>query len=215
MALNRGIPCVIDSPKSKVAEAFVHMVGLLKKEDIYVPSTEIKKQRSVENLEKPGEFWSKFGISQQVSGMVPGKVYTSEDEKILSLKKIIHEKLVERLNLDGIANELLSDPESVARIKKSAEQVVANLLTEEAGGKIASYEERRRLVNDIVNEALGLGALEDFLADPDVTDIMVNNKDELYIEKNGKLILWTEMLPVPCLNALIKGSSMPKPFIKR
>ncbi|MCK5179356.1 MAG: CpaF family protein, partial [Candidatus Omnitrophica bacterium] len=105
------------------------------------------------------------------------------------LKKRIHEKLVERLNLDGIAAELLGNPEAVANVKKSAEEVVTNLLTDEAGGKIASSAERRRLVNDIVNEALGLGALEDFLADPDVTDIMVNSKDELYIEKNGKLIL--------------------------
>src|SRR3990172_10058507 len=45
------------------------------------------------------------------------------------------------------------------------------------------------LVKDIVNEALGLGPLEDFLADPDVTDIMVNNKDEIYVEKKGKLFL--------------------------
>jgi pilus assembly protein CpaF len=44
-------------------------------------------------------------------------------------------------------------------------------------------------VNDIINEALGLGPLEDFLADPDVTDIMVNSRDEVYVEKNGKLIL--------------------------
>ena len=105
------------------------------------------------------------------------------------MKKRIHEKLVERLNLDGIAAELLSNPDAVVHVKKSAEEVVTNLLTDEAGGKIASSEERRGLVNDIVNEALGLGALEEFLADPDVTDIMVNSKDELYVEKNGKLIL--------------------------
>jgi pilus assembly protein CpaF len=189
MALNRGIPCVIDSPRSKVAESFVRMVSLLRKEEIYVPATDVEKIRNVDHLEKPGEFWAKFGISQQVSGMVASKKYSSEDDATLLLKKKIHAKLVERLNLDGIASDLLNDPESVVRVKKTAEQVVTNLLTEEAGGKIASSEERRRLVNDIVNEALGLGALEDFLADPDVTDIMVNSKDELYIEKNGKLIL--------------------------
>jgi len=189
IALNRGVPCVVDSPKSKVADSFVRMVNLLRKEEIYVPATEIKEIRSTEALEKPGEFWAKFGISQQVSGLTGEKKYVEERDEILMLKKKIHAKLVERLNLDGIATELLNDPESVARVKKSAEQVVTNLLTEESGGKIASSEERRKIVNDIVNEALGLGALEDFLADPDVTDIMVNRKDELYIEKNGKLIL--------------------------
>jgi len=189
MALNRGVPCVIDSPKSKVAEAFVRMANLLKKDNLYVPLTEVEKIRNTEGLEKPGEFWAKFGISQQVSGMVADQEFLTEDDEMLVLKRKIHAKLVERLNLDGIANDLLKNPESVAHIKKNAEQVVTTLLTEEAGGKIASSNERRLLVNDIVNEALGLGALEDFLADPDVTDIMVNNRNEIYIEKNGKLML--------------------------
>lgn len=189
MALNRGIPCVLDSPKSKVAEAFVRMAGVLRREDLYVPATEVEKIRNTDDLDKPAQFWKKFGIVQQAGTAVAEKAYAGEDDEVMALKTKIHEKLVERLNLDGIAAELLSNPESVVRVKRTAEEVVTDMLTEEAGGKIASFEERRRLVNDIVNEALGLGALEDFLADPDVTDIMVNSKDELYIEKNGKLIL--------------------------
>ncbi len=187
MALNRGIPCVIDSPKSKVAEAFLKMVPMLRREDLYVPATEVKKIRNTEGLDKPGQFWEQFGITQKVGG--ESKAYSSEDDESLNLKKRIHEKLVERLNLDGMAADLLSNPETVAHVKKSAEEVVINLLVEELGGKIASSEERRQLVNDIVNEALGLGALEEFLADPDVTDIMVNSRNELYVEKNGKLVL--------------------------
>ena len=46
-----------------------------------------------------------------------------------------------------------------------------------------------QIITDIVNEALGLGPIEDFLADPDVTDIMVNHRNEIYVEKAGKLIL--------------------------
>ena len=44
------------------------------------------------------------------------------------------------------------------------------------------------MVREIVNEALGLGPLEDFLADESITDIMVNNKDEIFVEKSGKII---------------------------
>ncbi len=189
IALNRGIPCVIDSPRSKVAEAFVRMGNTLRKENIYVQAAEVEKVRNTDGLEKPGEFWTKFGISPQAGSASLDKSYLEKDDEILTLKKKIHQKLVERLNLDGIAMDLINDPESVVQVKKTAEQVVINMLIEEAGGKIASSDERRRLVNDIVNEALGLGALEDFLADPDVTDIMVNSRNELYIEKNGKLIL--------------------------
>ncbi len=191
LALNRGIPLVMDSPKSNVTEAFNKMVGILRKEDIYVPSADIgaeKRVKTPEGMLKPGEFWQKFGISQQ---LVQGaeKTYSEDQDEIVSLKKKVHEKLVERLNLDGITTENLSDPQAIAAVKKKSEGVVGNLLMEEAGGKITSHEERIHLVRDIVNEALGLGPLEDFLADADVTDIMVNSPNEIYVEKNGKLIL--------------------------
>src|SRR3546814_10741521 len=41
----------------------------------------------------------------------------------------------------------------------------------------------------LVDELLGLGTLEELLADPDVTDIMVNGPEQTYIEKKGKLQL--------------------------
>jgi len=187
MALNRGVPCVIDSPKSKVAEAFVKMVNDLKKESIFIQSTEIERIRTTDHLDKPGSFWEKFGISQQ---NVPGaQVLAGEEDEIVALKKRVHEKLVERLHVESLGPETLGDPEKLQELKEAAQQIVGNLLIEEKGGMIASHEERSRIVHEIVDEALGLGALEEFLADADVTDIMVNSKDELYVEKNGKLML--------------------------
>ncbi|MCA9407531.1 MAG: Flp pilus assembly complex ATPase component TadA, partial [Candidatus Omnitrophica bacterium] len=191
MALNRGIPCVIDNPKSKVSEAFQKMAKNLLNNDIYVDSSFVEKVRSTQGMGKTGEFWEKFGIGQTIvpTGNFTEKEYSAEDDEINALKKRVHHKLIERLNLDGITPETFSDAESVARVKKSAQEVVGNLLMEEGAGKVATVEERNRLAKDIVNEALGLGPLEDFLADPDVTDIMVNKRNQIYIEKNGKLIL--------------------------
>jgi pilus assembly protein CpaF len=67
--------------------------------------------------------------------------------------------------------------------------MVSNFLAEEAGSFISSSEVRRKLVKEILDEALGLGPLEDLIADPTITDIMVNNKDEVYIERSGKIEL--------------------------
>jgi pilus assembly protein CpaF len=146
--------------------------------------------RSSDDIQKTetSEFWAKFGISQQVSHVADEFLAKHEDE-ISILKRKIHQKLVDRLNLDGISLEALSDNRAITGVKKRAQEVVADLLMEEAGGMIPSHEERAALVRDIVNEALGLGPLEDFLADADVSDIMVNNKDEIYVEKHGKLFL--------------------------
>jgi pilus assembly protein CpaF len=49
--------------------------------------------------------------------------------------------------------------------------------------------ERQRLVQEIIDDVLGLGPLEKFLGDNEVTEIMVNGPDKVYIERNGKLTL--------------------------
>jgi len=159
LALNRGIPCVLDSPKSKVAESFMRMAQMIEKDkDLFVESTDIEKQRAVESVSAQGQFWENFGISQHVADAAGAITAIKEDDEITILKKKIHEKLIERLNLDGITPEKLNDPQTIARVKKTSEQLVGNLLMEEMGGKqIASHEERIHIVKDVVNEALGLG----------------------------------------------------------
>ncbi len=187
MALNRGIPCVIDSPKTKVSESFMEMADNLRKEELYVQSTEVVRVRtSTEGAKKQDSFWNKFGV--QAQGPATSSFKAEEDE-VIKLKKNIHQKLVDRMDIRKITPEALADPSQAQKIKKTAENIVVELITEMAGVMISSHEERSRLVREIVNEALGLGPLEEFLADPDIADIMVNNKDEIFVEKNGKLIL--------------------------
>lgn len=187
MALNRGIPCVIDSPKTKVSESFMEMADSLRREDLYVQSTEVVRVRSsTEGAKKQDSFWNKFGVQAQgpaTSG------FKAEEDEVIKLKKNIHQKLVDRMDIRKITPEALADPSQAQKIKKTAENIVVELITEMAGVMISSHEERSRLVREIVNEALGLGPLEEFLADADIADIMVNNKDEIFVEKNGKLIL--------------------------
>jgi pilus assembly protein CpaF len=189
MALNRGVPCVIDSPRAKVSEAFFDIANKLQAEDIYVQASDVVKVRGGDvGINKGNQFWEKFGIA-------PGTVTTGanafkkEEDEVIKLKKTIHQRLVERMNLQKISPEALSDPAQSANIRKGAEKIISDLLAEASGSFLSSHEERSRLVREIVNEALGLGALEDFLADPEITDIMVNNKDEIFVEKRGKIIL--------------------------
>lgn len=187
MALNRGIPCVIDSPKTKVSESFMEMADNLRREELYVQSTEVGRIRSAtDGAKKQDSFWNKFGVQAQGPAAAGFK---AEEDEVVKLKKNIHQKLVERMDIRKITPEALADPSQAQKIKKTAENIVVELITETAGAVISSQEERSRLVREIVNEALGLGPLEEFLADGDIADIMVNNKDEIFVEKNGKLIL--------------------------
>ena len=189
VALNRGIPCVIDSPRIRVSEVFFELADKLQAQEIYVPSSDVIKIRSVEGVSsKGGEFWEKFGVALGVSAPLESSFKKEEDE-IIKLKKAIHLKLVDRMNLKKISTETITDAQQAANIRKAAEKIVSDLLAETSGVMLTSHEQRSRLVREIVNEAVGLGPLEDFLADGDITDIMVNSKDEIFVEKNGKILL--------------------------
>jgi pilus assembly protein CpaF len=189
MALNRGVPCVIDSPRAKVSEVFMEIAQNLRKEEMFVQSTEVVKVRSTEGIKSTDAFWEKFGVNTALTQGAATTSFKREEDEVIKLKKNIHQKLVERMDIRKITPEALADPNQAQHIRKNAEAIIVDLLTEMAGAMISSHEERSRLVREIINEALGLGPLEDFLADPDVADIMVNNKDEIFVEKNGKIIL--------------------------
>ncbi|MDQ0633060.1 pilus assembly protein CpaF [Arthrobacter pascens] len=52
-----------------------------------------------------------------------------------------------------------------------------------------TVSERQRLVQEIIDDVLGLGPLEKFLSDAEITEVMVNGPDKIYVERNGKLTL--------------------------
>lgn len=54
---------------------------------------------------------------------------------------------------------------------------------------LLSADERRRLLRDVEADALGLGPLERMLADDEITEIMVNRFDQVYVERSGRLTL--------------------------
>jgi pilus assembly protein CpaF len=97
-----------------------------------------------------------------------------------NLKAKIHRKLIERLdfsNIDMIERDLLS---------REISRIVENLITEDATPLSAA--ERESLVVDILHETFGLGPIEPLLYDPDISDILVNRYNQVFIEKFGKLL---------------------------
>ncbi|MFC1854102.1 CpaF family protein, partial [candidate division CSSED10-310 bacterium] len=62
-------------------------------------------------------------------------------------------------------------------------------LIDELGTAIESREERQKIAKEILDEALGLGPLEDLIRNDTITEIMVNKYNRIYIERDGKLEL--------------------------
>jgi pilus assembly protein CpaF len=102
--------------------------------------------------------------------------------ELLNLEKYkaeIHRTLISKLDL-----------EKLSRVNTSqARQAVAGIVKEIISDQRVplNYDEQERIQADLLDEVFGLGPLEPLLRDAKISDILVNNKDHVFIEKNGLL----------------------------
>jgi septum site-determining protein MinD len=109
-------------------------------------------------------------------------------DPIRDIKIRVHRRLIEEIDFKKADLELSKDPAKAAELRAKTEVKVVSLLDDEAKS-ISNREQRKQLIKEILDEALGLGPLEDLLRDPEVTEIMVNGIDRVYVERKGKITL--------------------------
>jgi pilus assembly protein CpaF len=97
----------------------------------------------------------------------------------VELKTTIHRKLLNRLNLEALAQADRPRAESEIRT------LVSELLAEH--GTPISLSERETLFSELIDEVFGLGPLEPLLRDPSISDILVNTYKHVFVERGGKL----------------------------
>ncbi|MBU0714410.1 MAG: Flp pilus assembly complex ATPase component TadA [Verrucomicrobia bacterium] len=98
------------------------------------------------------------------------------------IKKQIHTELLERLDIKRLTAAHIKKADLHERTLQAIEQIV-----QEVRERLPAWIDPAALTKEIFDESVGLGPLEDLLADPDVTEIMVNRNDQVYVEKRGKL----------------------------
>jgi pilus assembly protein CpaF len=96
------------------------------------------------------------------------------------LKNRIHRRLIDRLDLGKL--DLMGSSDLIREIG----YIIESLIAEE--GVPLNQMEKERLVVEIQHETFGLGPLEPLLDDPEISDILVNNSSQVYIERFGKLV---------------------------
>ena len=94
----------------------------------------------------------------------------------------VHEELLHQMDLRRTDIGSMSEDQLRHHVDKLIKEIIR-----EMEGKLPSDVDRQQLATDVLNEAVGLGPLEELLAQDDITEIMVNKFDEIYIEKAGKL----------------------------
>lgn len=106
---------------------------------------------------------------------------TVQRDAYKQLKEQMHLQLVEQFDLTTLET-LPAD-----QLRQEIAAMIDRLLQDEQVP--VSALERRMLVRDIQHEMLGFGPLELLMADPTVSDILVNSYDKIYVERRGKLEL--------------------------
>jgi Flp pilus assembly CpaF family ATPase len=101
------------------------------------------------------------------------------------LKLDIHEVLSQKVNLIE-ASAAHSDSAKLAELRAKIEEAAQHVLSDKAHSNLTA-EEIAQIREEIVNESLGLGPLEDLMRDPAVTEIMVNGPKTVYVERSGKI----------------------------
>ena len=94
----------------------------------------------------------------------------------------IHEQLLMAMDLRRTDVQSMNDEE----LTKTVKTLIASII-KKIDKSLPPNLDREKLAKEILNEAVGLGPLEDFLADDSITEIMVNSYDTIFYESQGKL----------------------------
>ena len=109
--------------------------------------------------------------------LADGRTWRGRDERLV--RRQLREQLRERVDARGLATA----PRTERRVRVR-EEALALL---RASGAILPQRELTRMVNEVSDEVVGFGPIEFLLKDPDVTEVMVNGPDDVYVEREGRI----------------------------
>lgn len=163
-ALQNSTPFVINQPSIALSQSYKKLVtslnsGLLRKLKILSESAPVTKPAN------------KLDATKNLN----------------NLKIQIHKDLIITMNLKKDAINSKNNPNKEQELKDTTKKVIVDLVDKLASN--LNRNARSQIIQEVLDEALGLGPLEVLLKDVAVSEIMVNGCDRIYVERSGKLTL--------------------------
>lgn len=129
---------------------------------------------------------SSIHVPEPVLQKPPEQKFTTTDtlgltERMNAARLSLHGKLISQMDLRRVDVRSMSEDE----LRSNTQAMIADILASDTS--LSPDIDATRLARELLNEVIGLGPLEDLLADPDISEIMVNRYDEIYVERKGKL----------------------------
>lgn len=101
------------------------------------------------------------------------------------LKLRVHSELIRTADLNKLLAETRGDESKQVELREKTKKEITIVVDKESPNM--QRDERAKIIKEVLEESLGLGPLEDLLADPQVSEIMVNGAKKVFIEKGGKV----------------------------
>ena len=114
-----------------------------------------------------------------VNGKTKAPKNAAEDD-FRELKATVHNRLLQQLG-PQLYDAELTQSELEQMVRATLQEVMADDQT------LLTPQERTRIAQEIADDILGYGPIEPFLRDPDLTEVMVNGPDDIWIERGGRL----------------------------
>lgn len=190
-SMTKAQPFVVSASRTEITKSYFMLVRSVAEQQVL---------EKLSQLKKPSDALSRFTGAKKAATGDPKKdgpaniVFDRsqmKDEKPAdpwsALKQRIHKQLIETMDLKKVDTETGNDPKKKAVLREKTKTVVVELLDRE-DHPFRSRDEMGKLVKEILDEALELGPIQDLLLDDSVNEIMVNRKDQIYVERSGKLV---------------------------
>jgi pilus assembly protein CpaF len=191
-AMAKAQPFIVAAPRTEITKSYFMLVRTVQQQQLLEKLAQLKKPSDALSKFQAARSGGKAGTEQKAPSMIVFDRTTMKDEKPSDewsgLKQRIHKQLIETMDLKKVDTEVGNDPKKKAVLREKTKTVVVELLDKEEHS-FKSREEIQRIVKEILDEALELGPIQDLLADDSVSEIMVNRKDQIYVERKGKLVL--------------------------
>jgi len=194
-SINRGVPILHKCSNQDLVNSLIESVRfILKTQPIDVSSVHISYRTELspdqlpskvqntttstpEQENKATESKALMPISHAIAGWSPEK-YRQERQRL-------HDRLLEEVKLNQMD---LENPKQRKEVKQKLRQKLSEIMLADKVD-ILSRKERITMIEEILDEALGLGPLEPLLKDESVSEIMVNGPEQIFIERHGKIEL--------------------------
>lgn len=115
---------------------------------------------------------------------VKKNVTATREDPFEEIKQKIHSKIIEEIKENSLKE--FDTEDGTEGLEKEITNIVENYLNEE--NSYITKLERQKLTSEIIDESIGFGPINPLLHDPNVSEIMVNGPEQVYVEKKGKLI---------------------------